>query len=50
MSKDAIVTKTADGGLAIAVWNLVDPDKHGSDAQRHTGVCAHVTPDAQVCD
>ena len=28
--KDAIVTKTADGGLAIAVWNLVDPDQQGS--------------------
>jgi xylan 1,4-beta-xylosidase len=29
-AKDAIVTKTADGSLAIAVWNLVDPDQHGS--------------------
>jgi xylan 1,4-beta-xylosidase len=29
-AKDAIVTKTSDGGLAIAVWNLVDPDQHGS--------------------
>ena len=28
-AKDAIVTKNADGGLAIAVWNLVDPDQHG---------------------
>lgn len=27
---DTIVTKTADGGLAVAAWNLVDPDKHGS--------------------
>jgi xylan 1,4-beta-xylosidase len=29
-SKDVIATKTTDGGLAIAVWNLVDPDQHGS--------------------
>jgi xylan 1,4-beta-xylosidase len=29
-SKDVIVTKTRDGGLAIAAWNLVDPDQHGS--------------------
>jgi xylan 1,4-beta-xylosidase len=27
---DAIVTKTADGGLAVAVWNLVDPDQQGT--------------------
>ena len=25
-----IATKTTDGGLSIAVWNLVDPDQHGS--------------------
>ena len=29
-AKDAIVTRTADGGLAIAVWNLVDPDQQGT--------------------
>lgn len=28
-SKDIIVTKTADGGLAIAAWNLVDPGQQG---------------------
>ena len=28
-AKDAIVTKTSDGGLAVVAWNLVDPDKHG---------------------
>ena len=27
---NAIVTETADGGLAIAVWNLVDPGEHGA--------------------
>jgi xylan 1,4-beta-xylosidase len=29
-SKDLIVTKTGDGGLAIAAWNLVDPDANGT--------------------
>ena len=29
-AKNVIVTRTSDGGLAIAVWNLVDPDQHGS--------------------
>ena len=29
-SKDVIVTKSADGGLAIAAWNLVDPDQQGA--------------------
>jgi xylan 1,4-beta-xylosidase len=28
-SKNVIVTKTAGGGLAVAVWNLVDPDAQG---------------------
>ncbi len=29
-SKNLIVTKTTDGALAIAAWNLVDPGDHGS--------------------
>jgi xylan 1,4-beta-xylosidase len=29
-SKNVIVTKSADGTVSIAAWNLVDPDKHGS--------------------
>jgi xylan 1,4-beta-xylosidase len=29
-SKNLIVTKTTDGGLSIAAWNLVDPGDHGS--------------------
>ena len=29
-AKDLIVTKTADGRLAIAAWNLVDPGHHGA--------------------
>ncbi|ADW67139.1 GH39 family glycosyl hydrolase [Granulicella tundricola] len=30
-SDNVIVTKDADGGLALVAWNLVDPDQHGSD-------------------
>ena len=30
-SHDVIVTKRADGTLAVAVWNIVDPDKTGSE-------------------
>jgi len=32
-SKDLIATKTSDGGIAVAAWNLVDPDQQG--ATRH---------------
>ena len=32
-SKNVIVTKTSDGGLAIAAWNLVDPDQQGTTKQ-----------------
>jgi xylan 1,4-beta-xylosidase len=46
-SKDIIVTKTADGGLAIVAWNLVDPDQRGStkvtDLAFH-----HVASDARI--
>jgi xylan 1,4-beta-xylosidase len=28
-SKNVLVTKTSDGGFAVAAWNLVDPDQHG---------------------
>jgi len=30
-SKDVIVTRNADGGLVIAVWNLVDPGQRGAN-------------------
>jgi xylan 1,4-beta-xylosidase len=30
-SKNVIVTKTKDGGLAIAAWNLVEPDQQGTN-------------------
>jgi xylan 1,4-beta-xylosidase len=47
-SKNVIVTKTADGGLAIAAWNLVDPGQHGNTqvmqlAFRHVALDARVT-------
>jgi len=32
-SENVIVTKTADGALAIAAWNLVDPGEHGPTRQ-----------------
>jgi xylan 1,4-beta-xylosidase len=34
-SNDVIVTKTADGALAIAAWNLVDPGQHGANNAIH---------------
>jgi xylan 1,4-beta-xylosidase len=46
-AKDAIVTRRADGGLAIAVWNLVDPDKEGT-ARKVTLDFSHVAPGARV--
>jgi xylan 1,4-beta-xylosidase len=44
---DAIVTKTNDGGLAIVVWNLVDPDKSGNTRTVQLSF-AHVAPNARV--
>lgn len=43
-SKDAIVTRTKNGTLAIAVWNLVDigPDSVGKDGDVH-GPTQHIT-------
>jgi len=32
-SKNVIVTRASDGGLAIAAWNLVDPDQQGTTQQ-----------------
>jgi xylan 1,4-beta-xylosidase len=46
-SKNAIVTKTGQGGLAVAVWNIVDPDAQGGT--RQVGLTfAHVSPNARV--
>jgi len=46
-SKNVIVTKTSNGGLAIAAWNLVDPDQHGSTKVMNFDF-NHVNPDARV--
>ncbi len=46
-SKNVIVTKSADGTLVIAAWNIVDPDK--PPAQREMTLVFHgVRPDASV--
>ncbi len=47
-AQDAIVTKTAQGGLAVAVWNLADPGAAGHDETvvlrfRHVAADAAVT-------
>ena len=42
-----MVTKTADGGLAIAAWNLVDPGNQGTARSIHF-VFAHLNPNARV--
>jgi xylan 1,4-beta-xylosidase len=46
-SKDVIATKTAGGGIAIAVWNLVDPDAQGGPRTVDL-TFAHVMPNARV--
>jgi xylan 1,4-beta-xylosidase len=49
-SSNLIVTKTADGGLAIVAWNLVDPDQHPEqDPARQIDLRFEgVSPDARV--
>lgn len=44
---DAIVTRTDNGGLAIAVWNLVDPGHTGPDRTVRLEF-RHVAPGARV--
>lgn len=46
-SKDVIVTKAADGSLAIAAWNLVDPGAQGSTRAMEL-VFRNVPPNARV--
>src|SRR5437588_8027 len=46
-SEDAIATKTAEGKIAVALWNLVDPDKHGGP-KTVTVQFRGVAPNAQV--
>ena len=45
-AKDVIVTRTADG-VAMVVWNLVDPDQHGGERTVRLSF-AHVPPTARV--
>lgn len=47
VSKDVIATKTANGALAIAAWNLVDPGQHGATRTIDL-VFRNVPPDAKV--
>jgi xylan 1,4-beta-xylosidase len=52
-SKNVIVTRTANGGLAIAAWNLVDPDQHGAAREMDlhlTGVPANAEATIQRVD
>jgi xylan 1,4-beta-xylosidase len=46
-SKNVIITKTARGELAIAVWNLVDPDAQGGTRTVDLTL-THVAPNARV--
>ncbi len=46
-SKNVIVTKTAEGGLAIAAWNVVDPGTRGTPHSM-TLTFGHLAPDARV--
>ena len=46
-SKNVIVTKTSNGGLALVVWNLVDPGQHGS-AKVVDLEFNHLTPNAHL--
>jgi len=46
-SKNIIVTKTTDGNIAVAAWNLVDPDQQGTT--RTVILTFHgVAPDAKI--
>jgi xylan 1,4-beta-xylosidase len=46
-SKNVIATKTADGKIIVAAWNLVDPDQQG--ATRTMELVFHrVAPDAKI--
>ncbi len=47
-SKNVIATKTADGGLAIAVWNLVDPDDEHGTTRKFDLMLSHLSGDAHV--
>ena len=44
---NVMVTKRSDGSLAIALWNLVDPDQHGSP-KKFRLILEHVAANAHV--
>ena len=46
-SKDLIATKTADGKIVVAAWNLVDPDKQGTTRTMEL-TFSGVAPDAKI--
>jgi xylan 1,4-beta-xylosidase len=46
-SNNVIVTRMANGGVAIAAWNLVDPDQHGTDREMDLHILG-VAPNAVV--
>jgi xylan 1,4-beta-xylosidase len=46
-SNDVIVTRTSDGSLAIAAWNLVDPGQHGAAREMDLHLTG-VSPSAAV--
>jgi xylan 1,4-beta-xylosidase len=46
-SNDVIITRTANGALAIVAWNLVDPDQHGASTTIHF-VFAHLPAGSHV--
>ena len=46
-SANVIVTRATEGSLAIAVWNLVDPDQHGTTNTIHLAISG-IKPDASV--
>ncbi len=46
-AKNAIATKTANGGLAVAVWNLVDPDQNGAP-RTVTLSFSNISPNARI--
>ena len=46
-SSNVLITRRRDGSLAIAAWNLVDPDKSGNE-QRVEFEIRGVPPDSQL--
>jgi xylan 1,4-beta-xylosidase len=46
-SSNVLITRRRDGSLAIAAWNLVDPDKSGAERSVEFEIRG-VPPDSQV--